>query len=231
MKGFLSRSGLSLAAAERLAHRLNVWKLLHYGIPRGKRAALSGKAFLSLGDIDWRQTRAVAVGYLGQIFMNVSGVRPLGTIDPANYPAERERLAASIARLRDPKTGEPVVERVFRREELYHGPHLDRAPDLVVHMKEGWSPQSGLGDGPSVFDDAPPNLSSDHAPESAFIAFGQGVAPAVIEARLEDVAPTILHALGVPIPAGCDGKPLPLIGTPTYGDARADPPPQRPPNE
>lgn len=57
---------------------------------------------------------------------------------------------------------------------------------------------------------APPNLSSDHWNESAFLALGTDIRPGELTATLEDVAPTVLHALGVPIPAGLDGTVLPL---------------------
>ena len=42
------------------------------------------------------------------------------------------------------------------------------------------------------------------------IALGPDVVPGRLTAALEDVAPTVLHALGVPIPAGLDGHVLPL---------------------
>jgi predicted AlkP superfamily phosphohydrolase/phosphomutase len=211
LKSLVARTGFSMTAAERLAHRLNLWKLFHYGLPRGKRAALTGAAFLSLGDIDWSRTRAVAMGYLGQIFLNVRGTRPHGAIDPADVPQERDRLVRLLEALRDPRTGERVVERVHRREEIYAGPELAHAPDLIVELREGWSGDASMGQSDDVFSESPPNHSSDHHNLSAFLACGPGVPAGRITARLQDVAPTVLRALGVPLPPDLDGSPLPIF--------------------
>jgi predicted AlkP superfamily phosphohydrolase/phosphomutase len=211
LKSFVARTGFSMSAAERLAHRLNLWKLFHYALPRGKRAALTGAAFLSLADVDWGRTRAVAMGYLGQIFLNVRGKRPHGIIAPADVPQERDRLASLIESLRDPRTGELVVERVHRAEDIYSGPELEHAPDLIVELREGWSGDATMNLSDTVFADSPANHSSDHHNRSAFLACGPGVPAGQISARLQDVAPTVLRALGVPLPSGLDGSPLPIF--------------------
>jgi len=44
-----------------------------------------------------------------------------------------------------------------------------------------------------------------------FVAKGSSVAPSSVAGRLEDVAPTVLALLGVPIPAGMDGRPLGVV--------------------
>lgn len=40
--------------------------------------------------------------------------------------------------------GEPVCQRVYYKEELYSGPYLDQAPDLVLHARDGFDLKSGL---------------------------------------------------------------------------------------
>lgn len=212
LKRLVARSGLSLSAAERLAHRLNLWKLFHYGLPRGKRNALKSAAFLSLNDVDWQRTRAVALGYLGQIYLNVRGHRPFGTIDPVDYEAERERLRRLLEDVRDPRDGERVVERVYPREEIYSGSELPHAPDLVVQLREGWAGRDELEERTVAIDEAPASQSSEHFHESALLVWGQGVPAGEIDARLEDIAPTVLRAFGLPAPPGCDGEPLPIFG-------------------
>lgn len=211
VKRMISRSGFSLATAERFARRLGLWKLFHYGLPRGKRAAMKQAAFLSLADVDWRRTRAVATGYLGQIYLNVRGRRPAGAIDPADYEEERDGLRERLEGLRDPRTGEAVVDRVFCRDEIYAGPHLENAPDLVVHLKEGWSAHSNMDTSGPVVGESPLSQSSDHWNESVFLAWGQGIISGEVRARLEDIAPTVLSAVGIPVPPDCDGEPLPIF--------------------
>ncbi|MFN2433518.1 MAG: alkaline phosphatase family protein [Gemmatimonadota bacterium] len=211
LKHAVFRLGVSPGHAERLAHRLNLYKLFHYKVERGARSAVKGAAFLSYGDVDWSRTRAVAMGYHGQVYLNVRGHRPLGTIAPADYDAERERLRELIAGLADPRTGTPLVDRVFTRDELYHGEELTNAPDLVVHLREGYAGDSGISGGGRLVTDSPPNHSSDHWNQSALLVHGTNVRAGEIAACLEDLAPTVLHALGVKAPGDYDGQVLPIF--------------------
>ena len=211
VKHGLFRLGLTVDRAEQLAHRLNLWKRFHYAVPRGKRASLTGATFLSYDDIDWSRTRAVALGYLGQIYLNVRGERPLGVVAAQERERERRRLRDTLQALRDPRTGEPVVERIWTREEVYRGDQVSEAPDLLVEWREGYAGSSRLGSSRRIIAPSPGNHSSDHCTESFLLMFGDGVRPGRIAARLEDIAPTVLQALGVPGLPGCDGRPLPVL--------------------
>jgi len=211
VKRLMFRLGISKSTAERLAHRLNLWKLFHYKMARGKRAAVTGATFLSYNDIDWARTRAVATGYHGQVFLNVQGHRPAGVIATADYDAERRNLRTLLEGLEDPRDGSPVVDRVWAREEIYSGPGLKDAPDLIVHLREGYSGESGIAGGGKIIAASPANHSSDHWNESFFLALGPGLRPGEIEARLEDIAPTVLRALGVDPAPDHDGKVLPIL--------------------
>ena len=42
------------------------------------------------------------------------------------------RLSPTLPALTDPATGARPIRRVWRREELFHGPYLERFPDLIV---------------------------------------------------------------------------------------------------
>jgi predicted AlkP superfamily phosphohydrolase/phosphomutase len=210
-KHVMFRLGISKSTAERLAHRLNLWKLFHYKLARGKRAAMTGATFLSYHDVNWARTRAVAMGYLGQVFLNVQGHRPEGVIPAADYEAERRKLRGLLEGIEDPRNGRPAVDRVWNREEIYSGPGLTHAPDLIVHLRDGYSGESGIAGGGKLIAPSPDNHSSDHWNESIFLAHGTGVRSGEVHARLEDVAPTALHALGVALPPDLDGKVLPIL--------------------
>jgi predicted AlkP superfamily phosphohydrolase/phosphomutase len=207
----LFRLGITVDRAEQLAHRLNFWKRFHYAVPRGQRAALTGATFLSYDDVDWSRTRAVALGYLGQIYLNVRGERPAGVVAAQDRERERQRLSDALQALRDPRTGEPVVERVWTREEVYRGDKVSEAPDLIVAWREGYTGSGRIGSGRTIIAPSPANHSSDHCTGSFILMSGAGVRPGRIEARLEDIAPTVLQALGVPGLPGCDGRPLPVL--------------------
>lgn len=214
VKRAMFHMGITATTAERIAHRLNLYRLFHYRLGRGQRAKVTGATFLSYRDIEWARTRAVAMGYLGQVYLNVQGQRPLGTIPQAQYLAERDRLQRRLAELRDPTTGKDMVERVHAREEIYRGPELAHAPDLIVEWKPGYSGDAGLSGAGRLVSQSPPNHSSDHWNQSALLALGVGVPPGQISARLEDIAPTVLRALGVSPPPDLDGSALPALAGP-----------------
>lgn len=72
-----------------------------------------------------------------RIYLNLKGKYPLGTVDPSDYEKVRMELKVGIEGLTF-KGGEKVAERVYLREELYHGPHVDMGPDLVVLSRHGY---------------------------------------------------------------------------------------------
>jgi predicted AlkP superfamily phosphohydrolase/phosphomutase len=105
----------------------------------------------------------------------------------------------------EPTTGEPVVVRVWRREELYAGPFYEMVPDLVFALRPDFtaSPvQQGLWT-PTGW------ASGDHSLEGMFIAWGRAIAPGRVEgAALIDIAPTALYLLDQPVPFEMDGRVL-----------------------
>ncbi len=134
-----------------------------------------------------------------------------GRAGPEPYEALRDRLAAELLALRDPDTGEPVVQAVYRREELYDGPFLDLLPDLVFDLGDGPYLASDAPMAARVLEPLPPSLlQGRHRPTGVLAAAGAGIAAGqrIEGARIVDVAPTVLYALDLPIPDDMDGRPL-----------------------
>ena len=175
-------------------------------------AGLLNRLFLSFDDVDWSRTRAFSIGSFGQVYVNLAGVRPEGIVQPGE---EYEELKAWIGRqalaLKDPRTGEPLVERVIRREEIYDGPFIERTPDLIVQTR-GWEYMAfGHADfGSNRLVEPIVGLSGHHRPEGVLILAGAGsrAGKRLPEASILDLAPTILHALGTAIPQELDGRVL-----------------------
>ncbi|MBL7183683.1 MAG: alkaline phosphatase family protein [Anaerolineae bacterium] len=174
---------------------------------------------LTTQSIDWSQTRAYALGAGGNIFINLRGREPEGIVAPGrDYESVRQEIIADLEELRDPQTGELVVARVHRREELYHGPYLDCAPDLVVewHDYGYWGrdrvkPASRqLFQVEDTFEFSSLPLTGSHRLDGILIAYGATVrAGARIKgAHITDLAPTILCCLGLSAPAFMDGRVL-----------------------
>jgi predicted AlkP superfamily phosphohydrolase/phosphomutase len=180
---------------------------------RGKQSSLLDRlaesAFLSRRHIDWTRTLAYAQGNFGQIFINQKGRQAYGCVESADVPAVRRELKSALMEIAHPETGQPLVERVHDGEELYHGPYAQLAPDLTVVLKDWRYRTIGLHDfttnkvisrafGPT----------GDHRMEGILIATGPaicaGAAPS--GANLLDIAPTVLHLMGVPVPPDMDGR-------------------------
>jgi len=99
---------------------------------RGKQDSLMDRLgesiFLSRRHIDWSRTRAYAQGNFGQIFLNLEGRQPNGCVAPEDARPLLDDLKAGLRTIPHPETGEPLVEHVYERDELYHGPHAHLAP-------------------------------------------------------------------------------------------------------
>ncbi|MEX2707423.1 MAG: alkaline phosphatase family protein [Candidatus Freyrarchaeum guaymaensis] len=150
--------------------------------------------------VDWGTTKAINVGECG-VFLNPK-------LDPDEYEAVRTRLIEEIERIRNPKTGEKLVASVKRREELYHGEHLNLAPDLIVVPNEGYRIYDSLLR--SCWDYSKDVWSAYHKLQGIFIAYGPDIKEGgrVENAKIYDLAPTILHMFQVPIPRDMDGRVL-----------------------
>lgn len=78
----------------------------------------------AFADIDFGSTRAYCFATGGQIFLGEAS----GALRDPRYA---DRLADELASIRHLDTGEPAFD-VRRKEELYHGPYLGKAPELVL---------------------------------------------------------------------------------------------------
>lgn len=169
------------------------------------------RLFLSFKDVDWPKTSAYSYGNVGPIFLNVKGREPMGRIEPgAEYEKLREEIACRLMELREPENGLPLVEKVYRREELYSGPALEDAPDLFFMPRDLRHQAFGLLQFTSnkwwepSFD-----RSGGHRMNGILIFWGEGVRRGTLAgAHMTDVAPTLLALLGTPVPRDMDGRVL-----------------------
>lgn len=181
-------------------------------VVRGRGRGLMRALFLSFDDVDWSRTRAYSVGNIGQIRINLRGREPKGCVEPGE---EYERVLTDIVdrlrRLRDPRSGEPAIEHIWRATEVYEGDAAAEGADILFLPRR----LEYFGFGEYEFGDhrviAPVSrgISGTHRMNGIGLAWGRPVRSGRFEnARLEDLAPTILHLMGVPIPAHMDGRPL-----------------------
>ncbi len=78
----------------------------------------------------------------------------------------RDKLAEILRDIRDPLTGEKPFVSVDLREDLYHGPHVNRAADLILLPKAGYDIKADFG-ADKVFE-TPSVLVGAHTYNDAF---------------------------------------------------------------
>ncbi|HSR32216.1 MAG TPA: alkaline phosphatase family protein, partial [Anaerolineae bacterium] len=211
LKRALFRLGFTPLQMFRIVKALGMGKLRRQ-VRFQQKAGLLNRVFLSFDDVDWSRTQAFSIGSFGQVYVNLAGVRPEGIVQPGQeYEELKERITREAMALRDPRSGEPLVERVYRREEIYSGPYIDRTPDLIV-QPQGWQYMAfGHADfGSNKLVEPIIGLSGHHRPDGVLILSGEGVKPGthVEGAHILDLAPTILHAMGIDVPQDLDGRVL-----------------------
>src|SRR2546421_8099093 len=161
------------------------------------------------GQVNWSNSLAYFAGN-GQLLVNLLGRDPQGAVHPQDeYEEVRDTLVKALPnKLRNPENGETVIERVYRKEELYGGDYLFCAPDLVVLFKPGYAPSErstriefdeAMFTTPAVGETVIAGVKPTMI-RGFLIGSAPSLAPRVTEyehAPLTAVAPTLLHALGV----------------------------------
>lgn len=220
------RRGRLRAAAIRTLQR--VFETLRVYLPMGIKSRLvlwmpglrnKVESSFVFSHIDWGRTRAYSEEIRANIWINLQGREPKGTVAPGDeYEKLRDEILSKLKALVDPESGEPIVDEVYRREDLFHGPCLDQAPDLLFTLRD----QS------TVLQLSRPAVKERYLERIDFsvngchiqggshrlngILFVKGPSiregTEVMGARIEDLAPTILYLVGMPIPEDMDGRVL-----------------------
>ena len=205
------------------AKTLDGW-LLRLGVPRDKlgrlvraipglrssRTVQKAKTATTAA-IDWSGSKA----YYVRIFDPVGGIR----INAQGEEKERLRdeLMAALRNVVDPATGKPIVRWVWRREECYHGPYAAEMPDIILVMYPEYGSSDRLSNYSAIVTERPSiNDPGGHHVEGIFVAKGPEVAAQAEPLpglQIEDVAPTVLHLMGLPVPSDMDGRVLTEILT------------------
>ena len=83
------------------------------------------------------QTKAYSL-LPGRIYINRKGREEMGSVSANEYFKLRKKLKTELLELKDNETGEKIIKEVFFREEIYNGPYLEQAADLIAVPKRGY---------------------------------------------------------------------------------------------
>ncbi len=171
-----------------------------------------------LADIaDWSQTKAYSIGLNG-IYLNLAGRERDGSVQPDERDAILAEITKKLLAATDPKSGKPVVYKVYRTDEIYHGPYApggekgDYTPDLIVGYHLGYITRSGtMGSITKNW------LYNNRGEWSADHCIAAELVPGILfsnrkitisDPDLTDLAPTILAEFGVAKPDHMTGRNL-----------------------
>jgi predicted AlkP superfamily phosphohydrolase/phosphomutase len=171
--------------------------------------------------IDWSRTRAYLYSASSHgIEINLAGRQPEGIVAPDDYEDLREELIAKLAALTFPGSDERAFSRVLRREEAYSGPHVARAPDIVLCPTND---RYRIVTHPSAKSPFRQHKRPEgyHAETGLLFLAGPGVRPGgAAAAGIADVMPTVLWALDAEVPETVDGKVLLPLFSDGAGEVR-----------
>jgi len=197
------------APFEREFH-LNTWLLQNKFLQVSEEKNLEEAEYFS--HVDWSRTKAYALGLNG-IYINALGREARGVVPPDKVGKIKRDIIARLNEVRDPQNGRKVIVQAYDSEEIYSGPYLALAPDIIVGYESGYriSDEAALGKFPrEVFSNRRNKWSADHCMDPqrvpGVLLVNRGID--VENPGLWDLAPTILQAFGLKAPSEMTGKPL-----------------------
>lgn len=194
-------------------------KMMQFGMGRFKREVVRGKGqgflrklFVSFDEVDWNKTKAYSYGNIGQIRINLKGREPEGIIEPGeDYDALMADIISRLEKIKDPETGELIIEHIYPREDIYSGDAFEAAPDILflpLRLEYFGFGEYEFGDH-RILAQVKHGISGTHRMNGICIVWGDKISKGKLQdVSLKDFAPTILHLSGLPIPAHMDGRPM-----------------------
>jgi len=146
----------------------------------------------------WEKTKAFSYGTWGTIYINLKGREPQGVVNEEEYERLRDYIIEKLRKM---------SVKAYKREELYHGKYLYLAPDIIVQVDDYVNSISGVVGYGRLFKE---RFGGHHRRNNGtFIAYGNNIKENnIVNARIYDIAPTILHIFGLKIPNDMDGRVL-----------------------
>jgi predicted AlkP superfamily phosphohydrolase/phosphomutase len=156
----------------------------------------------ALYDVDYDRTVAFVHG-AGNCYINDAERFENGVVESNEIPQVKAELVDVFESVTD-EDGTPVLD-VFDGDELF--PTDDRSPDLVVNGKDGYDSRNTITNEP--FGETG-TYAASHRSTGIMLCRGPSIdsGATLRGARVVDVAPTLLHGIGEPIPENADGRVL-----------------------
>ena len=205
-RGVLDRMGITKEGVQSWLSTVGIdEERLIESLPQGfvDMASLQIPGNRALYDVNYTETQAFFHGD-SCLYVNDTERFEHGTVDPNDVARVTDEIRTIFEDLEDPETGTSVLE-VHDGAELF--PNDEFSPDLVVEGVDDYEVHNALAD--EVFQVAK-SKAAGHRSDGIVLAHGPDIAPVCIPdgASVYDVAPTLLHLCGEPVPENADGRVL-----------------------
>lgn len=188
-----------------LGLNIGIWSVVKK-FPGIKNFALN-RMVLTYKDIDWSRTIAYSYGYYAPIYFNTSKIK-----NQKDKNDLEEEIVKKLMELKEPFSDKPLIEKVWKKSDLYSGSENKKMPDIILNMGNFTygSSSTFLFSSNTIFSDPKTFKSGDHAIDGIFMAYGPDFKEGEIieNAEIYDIAPTVLHMFDIPVPVDMDGRVL-----------------------
>jgi predicted AlkP superfamily phosphohydrolase/phosphomutase len=156
--------------------------------------------------LDWEKTRVYApTSSANGLYIRVARHPGQSGVPADEYDSFRNRLIEQLYEVVNPDTGERVVMQALKREEIYRGPHVQRAPDLTLVLRD--SGFISINNREPVVESRA-EVWGTHEKNGVFVGHGPGLKEGMRANPLSilDIAPLTLYSLGLEIPRDFEGR-------------------------
>ncbi len=165
--------------------------------------------------VDWNSTKAYSLIF-NTIMLNLANREKFGVIHKKDHIKIRAQIIKGLKDLKDPSNNKKVIKNVWTKDQLFpSNPPVD-FPDIFIQFHRGYRNYYSELHKPTELFSKTFKGSTEHYLDGIFLGYGPGieVGKKIENARLEDIAPTILHILNCAIPQDIDGEVLKEIFRP-----------------
>lgn len=144
------------------------------------------------------------------IYINTTERFEDGTVTSEKYDQIVDELVTKLSAVDDPSTGDRVFNRVARGDEVFESSLSDTRPDVIFEPSSMYLLSASLRER-ELFRDGTDDY---HSETGICLMTGPDIdEEAGVTGTLVDIAPTILHAFNLPVPAHMDGEVLDMFAT------------------
>ena len=213
LPSIIPKLGLNRDRMFLITNKLRIASLIRGITSRERRQKILGRFFPPGADvvdrnpleslIDWEKSKVIPIPQ-GPLYINTNVIAP-----GREYEMFRNKLIEEIRSIENPENGEKLAKGVYKKEEIYTGKYVYRAPDIVILPNEGHEIATAASS-KDMWDFSRRQWSGCHRLHGIFVVNGPGVKKGVkiMDTRIIDLAPTLLHIFDLPIPKDVDGRVL-----------------------